>query len=310
VSRFGLVGTITYDVITHETGAGFRGLGGVLHQAAVLCGLNQDVFLYTNLGEELSDEFSDTIKNWKTLHTQGINRVLGPGNRVFLHYPQRGERVEVLKSVVPPLSPRRILHDIKDLDFLVLVMNSGFDLKNADWRKISRQAVCPLWVDIHSLLLEKKLNSPRRYISFPDWREWTGGVHYFQANRAEVASILGHPGKDLPQTDLRRFGKMALETGVRALFITLGEEGALVMTENQARTIALKNKTPVVDSTGCGDVFCSGTAAKLIEDSDPFDAAQYGLQLASAAAGVAGIKATYDLARKFVASGFKHSEPS
>jgi hypothetical protein len=307
VPRFGLIGTITYDVITHETGPGFRGLGGILHQAAVLCGLNQEVFLYTNLGEELSDEFSDTIKNWKTLHTQGINCVPGPGNRVFLHYPQRGERIEVLKSVVPPLSPRKILHDIKDLDFLVLVMNSGFDLKKEDWRKISRQAVCPLWVDIHSLLLEKKLNSPRRYISFPDWREWTGGVHYFQANRVEVASILGHPGKDLPQTDLRRFGKMALETGVRAVFITLGEEGALVMTENQARTIALKNKTPVVDSTGCGDVFCSGTAAKLVEDSDPFDAAQYGLQLASAAAGVAGIKAAYDLARKFAASGFKHS---
>jgi len=308
--RFGLIGTITYDVITHETGAGFRGLGGILHQAAILCGLNQDVFLYTNLGEELNDEFSDTIKNWKTLHTQGINRVSGPGNRVFLHYPQRGERIEVLKSVVPPLSPRKILLDIKDLDFLVLVMNSGFDLEKEDWQKIRREAVCPLWVDIHSLLLEKRLNSARRYMAFPDWREWAGDVHYFQANSAEVASMLGHPESDLPQKDLRRFGKTALETGVRAVFVTLGEEGALVMTKNHARKIALKDNTPVVDSTGCGDVFCAGTVAKLVEDSDPFDAAQYGLQLASAAAGVAGIEATYELGRKFAASGLKHSKLS
>jgi sugar/nucleoside kinase (ribokinase family) len=308
VPRFGLIGTITYDVITHEIGAGFRGLGGILHQAAILCGLNQEVFLYTNLGEELSEEFYEMTKNWNTLHTQGINRVRGPGNRVFLHYPQRGERIEVLKSVVPPLDPRKILQDMKDLDFLVLVMNSGFDLKNKDWQAIIQQATCPLWVDIHSLLLEKKLNSPRKYLSFPDWRRWTEGVHYFQANRAEVASMLGHPGEDLPQKDLRRFGKMALENGVRAVFVTLGKEGALVMTADHAKTIALKNTTPFVDSTGCGDVFCSGTAAALVEHSDPFDAAQFGLQLASAAAGVAGIKATYELSQKYAVSGFKHSK--
>lgn len=307
--RFGLIGTITYDVITHETGAGFRGLGGILHQAAVLCGLNQEVFLYTNLGEALSEEFSDAVKNWETLHTQGINCVPGPGNRVFLNYPQRGERLEVLKSVVPPLSPRKILHDIRDLDFLVLVMNSGFDLEREDWQNIRKETACPLWMDIHSLLLKKELNRARRYISFPEWREWADGVHYFQANSAEVASMLGHPGIDLSETDMRRFGKMALEMGVRAVFVTLGEEGALIMTENRTRKIAAKDNTPVVDSTGCGDVFCAGAVAKLIEDSDPFEAAQYGLQLASAAVGVSGINATYELARKFALSLSRKSNP-
>lgn len=310
MSRFGLIGTITYDVITHETGTGFRGVGGVLHQAAVLCGLSEEVFLYTNLGEELSDEFNETIKKWKILHRQGINFVPGAGNRVFLDYPRKGERLEVLKSVVPPLNPEKIIHDIKDLDFLVLVMNSGFDLEKEDWQKIRREAECPLWLDIHSLLLEKKLNSPRRYISFPNWREWTEGVHYFQANRAEVASMLGQPGADLSETDMRRFGEMALELGVHAVFMTLGEEGALVMGENQTRKIAVKNNTSVVDSTGCGDVFCAGTAAKLVEGRDPFEAARYGLQLASAAVGVTGINATYELARKFAVADGRNSKIS
>ncbi len=297
--RFGLIGTVTYDVITHEAGSGFRGVGGVLHQAAVLCGLSEEVFLYTNLGEELSDEFSATTKRWQTLHRQGINSVSGPGNRVFLDYPRKGERLEVLKSVVPPMNPERILHDINDLDFLVLVMNSGFDLEKEDWQKIRSEAVCPLWLDIHSLLLEKKLNTPRRYISFPYWREWTEGVHYFQANSAEVASMLGQPGADLSETDMRRFGDMALELGVHAVFMTLGEEGALVMTENQIKKISVKNDTSVIDSTGCGDVFCAGTVVKLVEGRNPFEAAEYGLQLASAAVGIAGIQATYELALKF-----------
>jgi hypothetical protein len=305
VSRFGLIGTITHDVITHETGAGFRGLGGVLHQVAVLCGLNEEVALYTNIGEELFNKFRKTVKGWNNFHTQGVNCVPGPGNRVFLNYPRRGERLEVLKSVVPPLNPKKILNEVKGLNFFVLVMNSGFDLEKRDWQRIIGASACPLWVDIHSLLLERKLNSPRRYISFPDWREWAGGVHYFQANKAEVASMLGHPGIDLSESELTRFGKMALEVGVQSVFITLGEEGALVMTDKRVRKIGVTEKTPVKDSTGCGDVFCAGTAAKLVGGGDPFEAAHFGLRLASAAVGITGIDATYKLACTFAADGVK-----
>ncbi len=308
--RFGLIGTITYDVISHEAGAGFRGIGGVLHQAAVLCGLKEEVFLYTNLGQELSGAFNNTTKNWRTLHTEGIHCVPGPGNRVFLRYPRRGERIEVLESVVPPLNPEKILNDMKNLSFLVLVMNSGFDLEKNDWQKIKKEAACPIWLDIHSLLLEKKLNRSRKYVPLPDWREWTQGACYLQANSAEAASMLGHPGRELPETDMIRFGKMALDLGVHAVFVTMGEEGALVMTRDRARKIAVRGRATFVDSTGCGDVFCAGTVAKLAENGDPFQAAQYGLQLASAAASIAGINATYELARKFAGAGAGRSKSS
>ena len=49
MSRFGLIGTITYDVITIEGKTIHEGLGGILYQAAVLCGLGCEVNLYTNL---------------------------------------------------------------------------------------------------------------------------------------------------------------------------------------------------------------------------------------------------------------------
>jgi len=297
VSRFGLIGTITYDVISHEKALGYEGLGGVLHQVAVLCGLKKEVSLYTNLGQELSEEFGKTTHNWTTLHKQGINRVSGPGNRVFLCYPQMGERVEILKSVVPPLNPEKILCDLLSLNFLVVVLNSGLDLEKKDWLKIRKEAVCPLWLDIHSLLLEKKLNAPRKYVSFPDWRDWTEGVHYLQANRAEVASMLGHPGTHPSEAEVRRLGKMALEAGTRAVFVTLGKEGALVVTENRTRKIRVVEDKPVVDSTGCGDVFCAGTVVKLNDGSDPIEAAQFGMQLASAAVSVSGVAATFELAR-------------
>jgi len=297
VSRIGLIGTITHDVISREKATGYVGLGGVLYQAAVFCGLEKEVALYTNLGQELSEEFDKTTQSWMTLHKLGVNRVPGPGNRVVLHYPLRGERVEILKSVVPPLNPEEILDDLSSLDFLVAVINSGFDVEKKDWLKIRKDAVCPLWLDIHSLFLEKKLNAPRRYVSFPDWRDWTEGVHYLQANRAEVAAMLGHPGTDPSEFEVRRIGEMALKAGTRAVFVTLGKEGALVVTEDQTRKIRVAENTPVVDSTGCGDVFCAGTVVKLDEGSDPVEAAQFGMQLASAAVSVSGVAATFELAR-------------
>jgi hypothetical protein len=112
MTRFGLIGTITYDVITGEGENIHEGLGGILYQVAVLCGLGYEVNLYTNLGGELETEVQELTKEWRTLNPGGINTVSGPGNRVFLDYPTGRERIEVLKSVVPPINPDRILGDL------------------------------------------------------------------------------------------------------------------------------------------------------------------------------------------------------
>ena len=81
---FGLIGTITYDVISNAEETIHEGLGGILHQAAFLCALGQEVSLYTNLGRELGTKVQELTKEWKTLRREGISTVSGPGNRVFL----------------------------------------------------------------------------------------------------------------------------------------------------------------------------------------------------------------------------------
>ena len=61
--KFGLIGTITDDEITFDSGQRITGLGGVLYQAAVLCGLGEETCLHTNLGEELADEVYRMVKD-------------------------------------------------------------------------------------------------------------------------------------------------------------------------------------------------------------------------------------------------------
>jgi hypothetical protein len=123
--RFGLVGTITQDVITQASGRVLSGLGGVLYQAAGLCGLGLDVALYSHVSRDLLPQVKSLIDRWPTCDSVGIGIVPGPGNRVFLHYPEEGERVEVLESHVPPLQPDRLLNDLPRIRFLILVINSG-----------------------------------------------------------------------------------------------------------------------------------------------------------------------------------------
>lgn len=293
--KFGLIGTITHDVIAFESGPTIEGIGGVLYQAAVLCGLGKDVFLHSNLGHELAGDVDGVIKGWSTLHKEGIQQVQGPGNQVKLFYPQKGERVEVLKSVVPPLNPAQLIKDLPEFEMLLLIMNSGFDIELKDWQKIVRSASCPIWLDIHSLALAKNLGVPREYISLSEWREWTEGVSYLQANRQEVASMLGFTQKIISEDDIADFGNKAFNIGVKAVFITLGKEGGIVLTPEGSKKIASSEANTIVDTTGCGDVFCAATAAKLVGGEDPFSAASFGLELATKAVSLKGIEETYSM---------------
>ncbi len=293
---FGLIGTVSQDEIVYESGGRFLNIGGVLYQAAVLCGLGLQTRLYARLADALAPQVKELTKDWSTLHLEGLTRVPGPGNRVHLFYPAQGERAEVLDSAVRALDPGSILRNFKRLSFLIMVINSGFELELADWRMIVEVASRPVWLDVHSLSLEKVLGRPRAYRPIPEWRDWAQGVTYLQANRQEVACMLGRPEKPASAEEVRDFGRLALDLGIEALFITLGREGALVRTSHEEKMIAPRLAARVKDSTGCGDVFGAAAAASLSRGASPLEACRAGVDLASRAAQVAGIRDTYALA--------------
>lgn len=293
----GLGGTVTLDEISRESGRAYRGIGGVLYQAAVFCALDQVVNLYTNLGKDLVTDFEECVRGWPTLCCHAVHHVPGPGNRVHLHYPEEGERVERLESAVPPLKSDRLLAEIQDLDFLFMVFNSGFDTEKETWHKVIEASQCPVWLDIHSLTLEQTLGGPRRYRPFTAWEEWVSGVRYLQANRREVAASLGRPDKEPAFKDMEKFGWRALELGIEAVFVTLGEEGVMVMTDGKLHRLRSSQNRSVMDTTGCGDVFGAAAASMLLDGEDPVEAAAFGLRLATEAAAVFGVEAVYTLVR-------------
>lgn len=298
MSLFGLIGTITSDHIVREEGSSFEGLGGVLYQASVLCGLGEDVRLFSNCGADLRPLVDETAGDWPGFDQEGLRYVPGPGNRVDLRYSDRlKEREEVLRSVVPGLDLGPVLPRLADLDGLLAVFNSGYDLDRAAWRSILGRAKCPVWLDTHSLVLEKTIGSHRDYAALPDWREWISGVTYLQANRQELACLIGRPERWPDEAETRAFAAAAFETGVRAVFVTLGKDGVLVLTPRETRIARAPRTDIVVDTTGCGDVFCAKAFQRILEGATVFEAAQDGVVLASMAAGRAGVRATYEMVR-------------
>jgi hypothetical protein len=293
-----LVGTVTYDVITSDEGEVFSGLGGILYQAAALAAMKKNVLLFTHLGRDLAGPVDQVTEGWHTLEKTGFHVFAGPGNHVHLHYPKEGERREILESVVPPLDPEKILESLDRFHMLISVLNSGFDIKLQDWRQIVDAADCPIWLDLHSLVLSKELGIPRTYLSDIPWGNWIRGVTYLQANRTELGCLLGRIGQDYSEEDIKRFGQKAFHLGLKAVFITLGKDGVWVLTPEDARFVIPSQIENIEDTTGCGDVFCAVTAKNLLEGEDPLSAAISGVELATQSATVKGVEKTYALIRR------------
>jgi hypothetical protein len=295
-AKIGLIGTITRDRIVHEAGPTFDGVGGVLYQASVLAGLGEEIFLYGRCGEDLRPEIDRLATDWPSVRTGELRFVPPPANLVSLYYPLAGERVETLDWAVPPAEPGPVLAGLPDWDALLFVLNSGFDMTLEGWRKVLDAARCPAWLDIHSLVLEPAIGRTRRYRAVPDWASWVRGVTWLQANLQEVACLCGHPERLPDDPEVVEFAARIFDLGVRAIFVTLGSGGALALVPGRPDRITPPVMGPAVDATGCGDVFAAAAITRLVRGASPSEAASFGAALASEAALVSGVRATWKMA--------------
>lgn len=293
-SRIGLLGSFSWDRIITPDGQLYEGAGGILYQAAVLAAIGNHVSLYAQQGNTFPLRISQIIKNWELVEDTDVITIDHPGNRVHLDYAMQSERSEILETVVPPYNPRPSLSSINRLSMLICVMNSGYDITYETWRYLVENIQCPIWFDIHSLVLNQVIGEKRSYISLPDWHKWIRNVSYLQANSKEAACLISKPDQDLSKKDLNNLADTAFQHGVRAVFITRGEKGVWVATPETRSFLGIDKRMNVSsETTGCGDVFCAGTVSKLSAGSDPFEAAAYGQRLAVIASSCHGINNTF-----------------
>ncbi len=99
-------------------------------------------------------------------------------------------------------------------------------------------------------------------------------VDYLTPNESELRILLG-----LPADDPRSSRELAAELrrqGVRNVVVTLGRQGALILTDDLDQMVPAV-PVDVVDTTGAGDAFNSGFAVALAEGRDIVNAVRFGV---------------------------------
>jgi ribokinase len=99
-------------------------------------------------------------------------------------------------------------------------------------------------------------------------------VDYLTPNESELRILLG-----LPADDPRSSRELAAELrrrGVRNVVVTLGRQGALILTDDLDQMVPAV-PVDVVDTTGAGDAFNSGFAVALAEGRDIVAAVRFGV---------------------------------
>ncbi len=112
--------------------------------------------------------------------------------------------------------------------------------------------------------------NPAPATTFP--REMLKGVHYLVPNETEAQLLTGQAVHDLPSAE--RTARLLHEQGARVVIITLGEKGALAVTDQEIFHIAAP-KVNVVDTTAAGDAFIGGLVVGLSQGLPLKEAARY-----------------------------------
>jgi ribokinase len=108
--------------------------------------------------------------------------------------------------------------------------------------------------------------------------ELLGRVDVLVPNRVELAQLAGGPVPESVEQAARLAGGLA----ARAVVVTLGADGALVVTDGQASHVPAVPVRPV-DTTAAGDAFCGGLADALAAGADLREAARRAVRVAAAA---------------------------
>jgi ribokinase len=105
-----------------------------------------------------------------------------------------------------------------------------------------------------------------------------GRVDVLVPNRVELAQLTGGPAPDTVEEAALLAGRLP----ARAVVVTLGADGALVVEDGQASHVPAVPVRPV-DTTAAGDAFCGGLADALAGGADLQEAARRAVRVAAAA---------------------------
>lgn len=102
--------------------------------------------------------------------------------------------------------------------------------------------------------------------------EFFRGVHYLVVNETEAQLLAGVEVDDLNTAG--DAGRALLDVGIPVIIITMGAQGALLVTRGESTPVPAR-EVKVVDTTAAGDAFVGGLVAALLKGFELPEAVRY-----------------------------------
>jgi ribokinase len=178
-----------------------------------------------------------------------------------------------------------------------LLTNAEIDAARSDIAE-SAYLVCQLEIDLKltlkALQVAKEVGTPTILNPAPAVEslpaENYGLTDIFCPNETETQILTGMKIDSVPSAELA--AKELLSRGVKTVLITLGENGCLIVDENDSIHIPA-DKVKVVDTTGAGDSFVGALAHFLALGLSLTDSATKAVKVASISVGAKGTQSSF-----------------
>ncbi len=289
--KVAVLGPIPRDHVTTHRGEVFDKLGCALYTVAALASLlgpDDVVRPIVHVRREDEPRIHELLSPFSNIDLTGVRSDSDRGDVIELTYTAQNRRDERQAGFMHPISPADVEFAL-DSDAFVCVPITDYEVAQPTLAYLRAHSTGTIMLDCHGpavALTKQGVRVPRLWI---DRDAWLPDIDIMKMNLEEAGcSWFPPPGADpallgepLPREQLPEFAEHCLDGGVKAVCVTLDEEGCVLFFRDE--TGAMKEHVvgrievqDVVDTTGCGDSFAGGMAFGYLATGDFVAAAQYG----------------------------------
>jgi adenosine kinase len=290
--RMAVLGPIPRDRIITHRGEEVEKYGCAIYTAAALAsigGLETKVHVVSHVRKIDREGVVSVFEGYKNIDTSYIRDDSDRGDVITLTYRDRNKRDETQVGFMNPLLPRD-LDGLLGCDAFVFVPITDFEVPLETLRFIRENSNAPIIFDAHGPTNCCNKFGKRHHKFWVDRDRWLPYIDLLKMNleearccwfEEELNTDSLEENEELSKEELPRFASHCLDQGVKAVFVTLDEQGCAVFFRAESgkmiQTIVPRIVVDdVVDTTGCGDSFAGGLAFGYLKTGDYVKAAQFG----------------------------------
>ncbi len=287
-----VLGPIPRDNITSYQGETFEKFGCAVYTAACissLAGAGSRIHVVSHVRKSDVPKVRDLLSGFSNIDASNVTGDADQGAVIDLVYVDQNRRKETQTGFMNPILPEDI-EGLMDCDAFVVVPITDFEVPLETLRHIKANSKGLVLFDAHGPTNGCSVHGERFHKFWIDRDRWLPYIDLLKMNleEARCSWFKGEYGKgelpDVSELTMERLPQLAthcLDEGVRALYVTLDQDGCAVyhkdnegrMREHLVKRILVDD---VVDTTGCGDSFAGGLAFGYLLTGDFVKACQFG----------------------------------